>query len=372
MKHKAAIIGCGGIANQKHLPALKKAADRIELVAFCDLIVERAEKAANEYGVPGAKVCTDYREIANDPQIEIAYVLTPNVSHCELTVACLNGGKHVLCEKPMAANTADAQKMLDACKNSGKLLTIGYQNRYRADSMALKKMCEDGELGEIYCATAHAIRRRGVPTWGVFTDKAQQGGGPLIDIGTHSLDLTLWFMQNYEPAAVTGVTFEKLGRSLKPGEQGNPMGNWDNTTYDVEDAAFGFVTMKDGSLIKIDASWILNSTNERCASTSLYGTKAGAELTGVGGSDNEKLYLNSVISNRMVDMEVDVKAGGVDLFPGQKVNANDVECKVWLDAVEGTGDLIVKPEEAFVVTKILDAVYESARSGRQVIFEDTK
>lgn len=170
MKHKVGLIGCGGIANQKHLPALSNASDRVEIVAFCDLIIERAQKAAEKYGAPGAVVCTDYHQLLAMSEIEIVYVLTPNVSHCELSVAALEAGKHVMCEKPMAANIEDAQKMLDAYHKSGKLLTIGYQNRFRPDSMALKKLCEDGELGQVYYANAHALRRRGVPTWGVFTE----------------------------------------------------------------------------------------------------------------------------------------------------------------------------------------------------------
>ena len=198
-KLKIGIIGCGGIAEGKHFPALSHQSSRAEMVAFCDLIPERAEKAAKQYGTPDARVYTDYRELLAEKEIEVVHVLTPNVSHCELTVAALEAGKHVMCEKPMAATTSDAQKMLDAQKKSGKLLTIGYQNRYRQDSQVLKKMCEAGQLGEIYYARAQAIRRRGVPTWGVFPNKALQGGGPLIDIGTHTLDLTLWMMDNYEP-----------------------------------------------------------------------------------------------------------------------------------------------------------------------------
>lgn len=365
-KHKVGIIGCGGIAHQKHFPALAKSG-RADIVACCDLIEERAEKAAKEFGAEGCKVFTDYRDLLKE-DLEIVYVLTPNVSHCQLTVDSLEAGKHVLCEKPMAANTEDAQKMLDAWKKSGKMLTIGYQNRFRPDCQTVKRLCEEGKFGEIYYAQAHALRRRGVPTWGVFTDKEKQGGGPLIDIGTHSLDLTLWFMDNYEPASVTGVTFEKLGNSLPAKDQGNEMGPWDEKTFDVEDAAFGFIKMKDGSLITLDASWILNHTEERCASTYLCGTKAGAEVTGVGGSNDKKLYINEIMGGKMVKTEVDTAIGGVDYFPGQQVKNADVECKVWLDAIEGKGELVVKPEQAFVVTKILDAIYESARTGKQIHF----
>ena len=108
-KLKIGIIGCGGIANDKHMPAMAKQSE-VELVAFCDLIIERAEKAAADYGFAGAKVYTDYRELLEDKSIDAVHVLTPNVSHCEITCAALEAGKHVMCEKPMAANVADAQK----------------------------------------------------------------------------------------------------------------------------------------------------------------------------------------------------------------------------------------------------------------------
>ena len=134
---KIGIIGCGGIAKQKHLPSLK-ADPRAELVAFCDLIEERAQWAAKEYGAPDAKVYTDYRELLRDPEIEVVHVLTPNRSHCELTCDALRAGKHVMCEKPMAKTYADAKKMLETAKETGKKLTIGYQNRFRPDSQYLK------------------------------------------------------------------------------------------------------------------------------------------------------------------------------------------------------------------------------------------
>lgn len=368
-KLQVAVVGCGGIANQKHFPALTNQADKCEITAFCDIIEERARKAAEKYGAEGAKVYTDYQELLKDESIDVVHVCTPNVAHCPITVAAFEAGKHVMCEKPMAATTEDAQKMMDAWKKSGKKFTIGYQNRFRTDAQALKRVCEEGKLGDIYFAKAHAVRRRAVPTWGVFPDKSKQGGGPLIDIGTHSLDLTLWFMDNYDPATVTGVTFNKLGPTLPPHMQGNSMGSWDPATYEVEDSAFAFVTMKDGSLITIDASWVLNSTEERCAASYLCGTKAGAELTGVGGENNGKLYLNKIMGNKQVKIDVNTKAGGVDLFPGKNVDAADVECKVWLDAIDGVGELVVKPEQAFTVTKILDAVYQSAGTGRQIVFE---
>ena len=181
-KLKVGIIGCGGIANGKHLPALKKNPD-VELVAFCDIRLERAEKAAKEYGTPDAKVYEDYKELLADKAIDVVHVLTPNKEHSFITVDALHAGKHVMCEKPMAKTYAEAKAMVEAAQETGKILSIGYQNRCTAAALQAKKLVEGGELGEIYYAKAHAIRRRAVPTWGVFLNEDEQGGGPLIDIG---------------------------------------------------------------------------------------------------------------------------------------------------------------------------------------------
>jgi predicted dehydrogenase len=373
MKHKVGIIGCGGIAEQKHFPALSHANDRVEITAFCDLIPERAESAAKRFGTTGSRVYQDYRALLAQKDIEIVYVLTPNVSHCEISASSFQAGKHVFCEKPMAASLEDAEKMMAEWEKSGKMFTIGYQNRFRPDCRVLKRLCDEEELGKIYYAQAHALRRRGVPTWGVFTDKSKQGGGPLIDIGTHSLDLTLWLMNNYEPAAVTGKTFRELGTTIKPEDQGNFLGTWDPNSFEVEDSAFGFITMKDGSLIILDTSWVLNHTEERCACATLCGTKAGAEMTGVGGGrggiNDKKLYINKIMGGKQAIVDVDTANGMVEYFSGGNDKMEDLECKNWLDALENRSDLIVRPEQAFIVTKILDAIYKSAASGRQILFD---
>lgn len=208
-KLKIGIIGCGGIANGKHMPALSKL-NNVEMVAFCDIILEKAEKAAKEFGTENAKCYSDYKELLKDSSIDVVHVCTPNKSHSFITIDALESGKHVMCEKPMAKTYAEAKAMVEAAKRTGKKLTIGYQNRFRADSQYLHSICEKGDLGEIYYAKAHAIRRRAVPTWGVFLNEEEQGGGPLIDIGTHALDLTLWMMNNYKPKAVLGTKYHKL------------------------------------------------------------------------------------------------------------------------------------------------------------------
>ena len=368
-KLRIAIVGCGGIANQKHMPSIKANADKAEMVAFCDLIPERAEKAAKEYGVEGAKVYTDYKEMLADTSIEfdVVHVCTPNVAHCPITVAAFEAGKHVMCEKPMAHNTEDARKMIDAWKKSGKKFTIGYQNRLRDDTQTLHASCEAGELGEIYFAKAHALRRRAVPTWGVFPNKALQGGGPLIDIGTHALDITLWMMNNYEPESVSGQVFYKLGRQ-EDGPAGNVFGPWDPKTFEVEDSAFGLVKMKNGATIYLEASWALNVLKSMEASTTLCGTKAGAEIHHGGSYPQDELIYNTVEHNQFMEKTIS-PAGVVDFFEGGAAAEAVREQEQWLNAIINDTDPLVKPEQAFVVTQILEGIYKSAETGKEVFFD---
>ena len=227
---KIGIIGCGGIATAKHLPALSKIKE-IEIVAFCDIKVEKAKSAAATYGSADARVYDNYQELLKNEKLDVLHVCTPNRSHSEISVAGMEAGCHVMCEKPMAINEAEAKKMVEAATRTGKKLTIGYQSRYRADSQYLKAECEQGELGDIYFAKAHAVRRRAVPTWGVFLNEYEQGGGSLVDIGTHALDLALWTMNNYKPKYCVGTTFHKLNDHQ--GNSGNAWGNWDVTKFTV-------------------------------------------------------------------------------------------------------------------------------------------
>ena len=327
---------------------------------------ESMEKAAKEYGTADAKVYEDYKAMLADEslKIDLVHVCTPNVSHCPITVAAFEAGKHVMCEKPMAATTADAKKMIDAWKKSGKKFTIGYQNRFRDDTQTLHAACEAGELGEIYLAKAHALRRRAVPTWGVFPNKELQGGGPLIDIGTHALDITLWMMNNYEPVSVTGSVYYKLGRDPK-GPEGNVFGPWDPETFQTEDSAFGFVKMKNGATIYIEAAWALNILKSMEASTTLCGTRAGAEIHHGGSYPKDELIINTVEHNQLMEKIIS-PAGVVDFFEGGAAAEAVRENTQWLDAIANDGEPLVKPEQAFVVTQILEAIYKSAEEGKEI------
>jgi len=353
------IVGCGGIANGKHMPALSKI-EGVELVAFCDIVPERAEKAAEEYGVPGAKTYIDYKELLEDKSIDVVHVLTPNREHSFITVDALEAGKHVMCEKPMAKTYAEAKKMLEAAHRTGKKLTIGYQGRQTPESQYIKAVCEAGELGDIYYARAHAIRRRAVPTWGVFLNGEEQGGGPLIDIGTHALDLTLWTMNNYEPKMVVGTTYHKLNGDT---DTGNAWGDWDPKKFDVEDCAFGFITMKNGATVALEAAWALNTLDVRESQTTLCGTKAGIDTA-------DGLRVNYIRHGRQIVERPNLSAGGVAFYSGDDAGKpEDMEARRWIDAIRNDTEVYVKPEQAIVVTQILEAIYTSAATGKPVIFD---
>ena len=358
---KVGIIGCGGIANGKHMPSLAKVKD-CEMVAFCDIIPERAEKAAKDFGTPDAKTYTDYKELLKDPEIDVVHVCTPNRSHSFITVDALHAGKHVMCEKPMAINAAEAKKMLDAAHETGKLLTIGYQNRFLDDSLFLKGEAEAGTFGEIYYAKATALRRRKVPTWGVFLNEYEQGGGPLIDIGTHALDLTLWTMNNYKPKYCVGTTYHKLNKDT---DQGNAWGNWDPEKFTVEDSAFGFIVMENGATIILESSWAINMLDTREAITTVCGTKAGGDM--IGG-----VRINGIRQNRQYELKPNFNAGGAafnDAYGSEK--PADREERLWIEAVRGGAAPITKPEQAYVVTRILEGIYESAKTGKPYYFDNT-
>lgn len=362
------IIGCGGIANQKHFPALMNFKDRCRIVAFCDIIRDRAEKAKHEYGTDDSQVYTDYNELLQNRKVDVVYVLTPNVAHCEITVAAFEAGKNVLCEKPMASNSTDASKMIAAWKKSGKLFTIGYQNRFRPEVRMLKESCEKGELGEIYYAKALAVRRRAVPTWGVFPNKALQGGGPLIDIGTHALDMTLWMMDNYKPVAVMGSVFYKLG-NLPQATEGNLFGPWNPETFEVEDSAFGMIKMADGATINLEASWALNILDSREASTTLCGTLAGAEVHSGMSYMNDEVIINRGHNGKLTEERISAN-GKIAYFNGKSEEPAVLEADQWLRALETGSEVMCKPEQAFVVTKILEAIYESAKTGKTIYFDE--
>ena len=196
-----------------------------------------------------------------------------------------------------------------------------------------------------------------MPTWGVFLNEYEQGGGPLIDIGTHALDLTLWMMNNYKPKMVVGSVYKKLGDQT---QTANAWGDWDPEKYTVEDSAFGYIVMEDGATIVLESSWALNTLDVIEASTSLCGTKAGADM-------REGLRINYVKNNLQVVETPALESGGDAFYEGDSDDPSELEARCWIDAVINDKEVVTKPEQAYVVTKILEAIYESGKSGKPVM-----
>jgi predicted dehydrogenase len=355
-KVNVGMIGCGGIAMGKHLPALAKIPEA-QVVAFFDVAPDRAHEAKEKYGTPDARTYLEVNDLLNDPDVHVVHVCTPNDTHAEISIAALEAGKHVMCEKPMAKTAEGARKMVETAERTGRKLSIAYQNRHRADSLWLHKACRAGELGEIYFAKAHAIRRRAVPTWGAFLDVEKQGGGALIDIGTHALDLTLWMMDNYEPKTVLGTSYRKLGER---GSEANMWGSWDPAKFTVEDSAFAMITMKNGATVWLESSWALNTLDVDEAKVSLSGTKAGADMKKglrINGEEHGMLYTREIQMTGYADW-----GGSVPNDPAEN------EARAWINAILNDNEPVVTARQAMIVQEILEAVYESAKQGQAISF----
>ena len=313
-----------------------------------------------KFGTPDAFVCTDYKELLAIEDIEVVHVLTPHREHAEISVAALKAGKHVMCEKPMAKTAEGAKQMCEAAKASGKKLAIGYQHRMKPQAITAKEYIDSGALGEIYYANCYAIRRRGTPNWGVFLDAEAQGGGPIIDIATQSLDLTLYLMNNYEPEMVVGKTHKKLEHP----EAGNIWGDNGVSTTPLEEAACAFIRMKNGATIMLETSWSLNTDEPiQEGSCVLCGSKAGLSLK------NNELRINKVEMGRQVVTSVDCSAGGVAFYAGGSMTPAEAEARAWIDAIVNDTPQVVLPEQAMVVSQILEAIYVSSETGKPVFFD---
>ena len=362
-KLKIGIIGCGNIANGKHMPSIAKL-NNVEMAAFCDIIPERAEAAARKFGTPDAKVYTDYRELLKDESINNVRVLTQNRLHAEISIAAMKAGKHVMCEKPMASTYAEALEMLKVSRETGKLLTIAYQHKFDPDVVYAKKEALKGTYGDMYYAKANVLRRRGVPTHGNFLHMNEQGGGSLIDVGTHCLDIVLYLMDNYKPKMVLGTTYDKLKYQK---ETGNPFGPWETEGYDVEELASGYIVMENGATIILETSWALNSTDvPNRVQYMVCGTEAGVD------NYNGTFKINGICNDMQYIHQPDLTPGGVAFVDGEAYSHIVEEQKVFINAILGKGELVTKPEHAAVVSQILEGIYISAKTGKAYYFDGSE
>lgn len=352
-KLKIGVIGIGVIATTKHIPNLLKRED-IEVTALCDVDTEKCVKANKDFGLH-AKIYTDYKELCENKELDVVHVCTPNPLHCPMTLEALKNGKHVHCEKPIACTYADAQKMITAAKEAGKKLTSGLQWRYNAAPLKMKEMVQNGELGDIYYVKSQQLRPRRLPAYGVYTNKDLNGGGVLMDGGPHSIDLPMWLTDNYEVESVRGVTFDKM----KDFPEGNDLGPWDPENFDVEDTAMAMITMKNGMMIYMETAWITNMMQEAPGViASIAGTKAGVDMVG-------PTFECSVRTTKIVDGKLTTEIKNLE----EPVDMNAYDINHWIDAIQNGGEPAILPEQAATVTRVIEAIYESAATGKTIFFD---
>ncbi|HOJ10219.1 MAG TPA: Gfo/Idh/MocA family oxidoreductase, partial [Clostridiales bacterium] len=273
-KIKVGIIGTGSISSV-HINGYK-ALDNVELYAACDIDEEKVKKCAEKNNIK--HVFTDYNEMLKLKELDAVSVCTWNSEHASAAIAALKAGKHVLCEKPMAMNTKQALEMEKAAKEAGKLLMIGFVRRYGNDCKVLKDFIDNGMMGDIYYSKATYLRRAGYPG-GWFGDSKRSGGGPLIDLGVHVIDLVRYLMGLPKAVAVTGVTFDKLGSRTNIKKRGGYTSSDKSgaNIFDVEDLAVAIIKFDNGAALTVETSFSLN-TKTNSGNIELFGTKAGAKL----------------------------------------------------------------------------------------------
>jgi predicted dehydrogenase len=345
-KVKVGVIGAGiGYYHAKSYKAVKD----VELSAIADIDEARARKVANELGIPN--VYTDYKEMLKKEKPDAVSVGLPNYLHKKVTIDAIKAGANVLCEKPMAMNAQEAEEMVEEAAKSKKILMIGFCHRFRADSKLLKEIINKGHLGEIYHAQAFALRRRGIPgLGGWFTTKSKSGGGGMIDIGVHILDLTMWEMGFPKPVSVSGAAYMKFGHK----KDYTYVSMWGNKveggTYDVDDFACGFIRFDNDATISLEVSWAANLNNEGFYSIIL-GDKAGAKL------------------DAYEDLKIYTEQYGkiVDIFPKYAKEDNWInQISHFVDCVKNNKKPISPGEHGLVVQKVLDAIYLSSETKKEV------
>ena len=348
MKRRVGIVGTGFIAKY-HMHGYSEAKN-VELVACCDLIQDRVKTFAEKWGFKRSYL--DFRKMMSKEKLDVLSVCVPNRFHLEMTLAALRKGIHVLCEKPIGMNSREAKRMTDAARKSGGLLTVGHNLRFQAENRALKRIIDSGELGSIYFGRSHTLRRVGIPGWGEFHKKEISAGGPLIDIGVHGLDLILWFMGFPGVESVSGTTYTKFGNTK---EQYHSWGGKLNPKeFTVEDFASGFVRLKNGATLLLESSWASHIEKNSFQQT---------VLGDLGGAQTDPYRVFSTRGGVHVDM---------DLTEIDEVDPYREEILHFLACIEGKSTPLVLPEESLQVMQIIDGLYRSAETGREVRIKDSK
>ncbi len=348
-KLRIAFIGAGGIANT-HMNHLDKMEDA-EIVALADISPELMATRAEAHKIDPDACFTDWKQMLKKVKPKAVSVCTPNKLHAAAAIDALKAGCDVLVEKPMAATAKDAQKMVDAATAAKKKLVIGFQYRFDSKTQFLKKAVDEGTFGPIMYGRVQALRRRGIPNWGVFYSKEAQGGGPLIDIGVHALEMAHYTMGSPKPVAATGHTFTYLGNKDSTKIQSQWKG-WNWKELDIEDLAIGQVRFENGALLTIEASFAAH-IKENKWTFDIMGEKAG------GSWNPAEIYTDQ--DGHMVNIEP-------HWLP--KSDAFFDKMRNFVDHCLYDKETLAPAQHGLMVQQMLDAIYQSAaKDGKEVVIK---
>lgn len=343
------VIGAGSISAM-HLQSYAANPD-VELVAVYDRNVERAEERAAKYGV--ARAYATLEELLADPKVDAVSICTWNNSHAELAIAALEAGKHVLVEKPLSKTMQEAEAIAAAVERTGKLLQVGFVRRFSANAKLLRQFVDAGDLGEVYYAKASNIRRIGNPG-GWFADVERSGGGPLIDIGVHVLDLCWYMMGSPKPVTVSGNTYSRLGnRANVTNLERYIVSDYDPDKSDVEDLANALIRFENGASLFLETSYSLHAPEDELL-VAVYGEKGGAEL-------EPALRLTVERHDTIVNL---MPQADLLTFNFEEGFQNEIDHFVSLCL--GEAEEVAPVAHGVEVMRMLTAIYESAALGREV------
>ena len=339
---KIGIIGCGAIGSV-HADAYAKNSDA-KVVALCDILPDKLKEKALRHTVE--KNYANYLDLLNDPEVEAVSICVPNDMHHVIAIDAFKAGKHVFLEKPMTLDAEKGRAILAARDASGKQLQMGMVWRQNPESKIIKAAVENGRLGEIYQIRLKYVRRRGIPgLGGWFTTKEKSGGGCLIDIAVHYLDLAMYLADLWEPTRVSAKVYTKFGTPMKDYHYvsmwaGPP--KYDGT-FDVDDYAAGLIRFGRKATLSFEVAWACNADDE--TSVELLGTKGGVK----------------VCSGRTIlRTEVDGHIADVELFYDKNQDMFAAEMVKFTDAVQGRGKVAATGEEGVITMRLLDAIYKSS------------
>ena len=341
-KLRVGVIGLG--MGRAHIQGWQEH-PQVEVVAIADPDAARLALVGDEFAIAGRYASA--QAMLDEARLDVVSVCTPNKFHKDLTLAALAAGCHVLCEKPMAMNAQEGREMLEAAKDAGKRLMINFSYRFTAASRALKTQVDAGLFGEFYFGRSVWHRRRGMPGFGGwFGTKELAGGGPLIDLGVHRLDLALWLMGYPKPTWVMGSSYNAIAI---------PLAEKAGKSFDVEDLAAGFIRFENGATLVLEASWAANIQEEELMETRLLGTQAGLLQKNLHGGYTFDAHVFTEVNGAAVDMH---------LCPPTALAKSAMHD--YAEAILSGQPHPAGGEQGLVVMEILDALYASARSGAPV------